>query len=66
MTEKKQYIHYGSDHFSMEKFKEIQNKLNDHSWQNKPNYGLWASPVDAEYGWADWCKGEEFHTDRLD
>jgi hypothetical protein len=21
---------------------------------------LWASPVDAEYGWREWCKAEDF------
>ena len=26
----------------------------------KPTGGLWASPVDASYGWRDWCEQESF------
>jgi len=27
---------------------------------NKPPYGLWASAVDSEFGWREWCEGEGF------
>lgn len=26
----------------------------------KPFGGLWASPVDSEFGWKDWCEAENF------
>jgi len=26
----------------------------------KPLGGLWASPVDASYGWREWCRDENF------
>lgn len=26
----------------------------------KPQGGLWASPVDSEFGWPDWCRVENF------
>lgn len=26
----------------------------------KPDEGFWGSPVDAEYGWKEWCENEEF------
>lgn len=32
-------------------------------WAEKPspkNFGLWASHVDAEFGWKDWATGEDF------
>ena len=37
------YIHYGCTSFDKLKFQEIKG-------------GLWASPIDAEYGWKDWCE----------
>jgi hypothetical protein len=29
-------------------------------YSSKPNGGLWASAVDATWGWKDWCKSEKF------
>jgi len=26
----------------------------------KPDKGFWGSPVDARYGWKEWCENEEF------
>lgn len=62
----KTYIHYGSDVFDMEKFNSIKDLKRDNRGINKPDFGLWASPVDTDFGWKDWCEGEEFHLDRLD
>lgn len=62
----KSYIHYGADAFSMEKFEERRQNPHNNRYINKPPYGLWASPIDADLGWKDWCEAEEFHTDRLD
>jgi hypothetical protein len=31
----------------------------------KPLGGLWASPVDAQFGWAAWCEAENFRLERL-
>lgn len=42
------YIHYGSKQFDISKFEPIRN------WWNKPHGGLWASPVNAVYGWKRW------------
>jgi hypothetical protein len=50
------YVHYGHDHFDREKFQEIKNE----PYFCKPKGGLWASPVNAEYGWKDWCEAENF------
>ena len=51
-----QYIHYGHKAFSTEKFQRIKNA----PMFPKPNGGLWASPINAKYGWRDWCEAENF------
>ncbi len=30
------------------------------NWYTKPTGGLWASPIDSEYGWVDWGRDNEF------
>lgn len=50
------YIHYGHKEFDPQKFQEIKNA----PMLPKPKGGLWASPVDAGYGWKDWCEAENF------
>ena len=52
----KEYIHFGHERFDREKFQEIKNEL----YFCKPKGGLWASPVDAPFGWKDWCEAEEY------
>ena len=44
------YIHYGHKEFDISKFKQVENQLG----MPKPTGGLWASSVDAEYGWKEW------------
>jgi hypothetical protein len=56
------YIHYGADHYDDSKFKPISNY---NSLINKPKGGFWASPVNTNWGWKEWCESEEFYTDRL-
>lgn len=55
------YIHYGTDKFIPSKFDPITNILG----RNKPHGGLWASRIDANYGWDKWCKDNEFHIEKL-
>lgn len=50
------YIHYGHKNFEPEKFQGIKNV----PMFPKPRGGLWASPINAEYGWRDWCEAESF------
>lgn len=52
----KTYIHYGHTKFDREAFRPIHNRRSF----TKPEGGLWASPVDAEFGWKQWCDREEF------
>lgn len=60
--EKVRYIHYGSDKFEKWKFHKIRNP----DWGNKPLCGgLWASRVNADYDWKEWCEKEGFRTERL-
>mgnify|MGYP001623704021 CR=1 FL=1 len=49
------YIHYGHKHFDPNSFVEIKNTM----W-NKPAGGLWASDINAKYGWKSWCEDENF------
>ena len=48
------YIHYGHKQFLKQRFTEIYN-----DWV-KPVGGLWASDVNAKYGWKQWCENENF------
>jgi hypothetical protein len=60
---KQQYIHYGADSYNKLKFKKV---VGSHIGINKPIGGLWASPVDSNWGWINWCKQNKYHTERLD
>lgn len=62
----KTYIAYGASEYDPAKFRPVDP---DNRWgivNNKPAGGLWASPVDSGYGWADWCRAEEFNVKSLD
>lgn len=50
------YIHYGSTSFDPAKGFPIQNR----DYWVKPKGGLWASRIDASYGWKAWCERKEF------
>lgn len=50
------YIHYGCNAFDINKFTAPRNR----KYFNKPFGGLWASRMDAEYGWKQWCEAENF------
>ena len=52
----KNYIHYGHTKFDKSMF----NKIKNVDCSTKPKGGLWASDVEAEHGWKDWCEAEEF------
>ena len=43
------YIHHGASQYDPSKFKAVKNMLAF----TKPEGGLWASPVDAPFGWAE-------------
>lgn len=57
------YIHYGSNKFDKDKFLRVKNC--DHDWTKPQEGGFWASRVDAEYGWRQWCEREDFHINNL-
>lgn len=50
------YIHYGHTSFNKDLFTKITNEVP----MSKPKGGLWASDINAKYGWKDWCKSENF------
>lgn len=47
--------YYGKTSLDPSKMTPIQN-----GESFKPLGGLWSSPVDSRYGWADWCHGEDY------
>lgn len=53
-----EFITYGF-HLKKEKFNPLA-KENPKFRLNKPNGGVWGSPVDSRWGWKDWCISEEF------
>lgn len=55
-----EYIHYGSSHFDP-LLMTNRPKSNITTCINKPNAGLWASPVNSNWGWKDWCESEQFY-----
>lgn len=56
-----QYIHYGHNEFNKNKFQPIKNRLDI----SKPLGGLWASRVDSNNGWKNWCESSEFAIEHL-
>jgi len=50
------YIHYGSTNFNKQLFTPIKN----HEFLSKPKGGLWGSPIEANFGWKEWCEAENF------
>lgn len=52
----KQYIHYGSKNFEPGGIGKVVNI----PYFTKPGGGMWASPIDAEYGWKEWNKDQDF------
>lgn len=55
------YIHYGSLIFNKALFRPITNN----NYFNKPDGGLWASPVISDFGWKEWCESNSFRLDKL-
>lgn len=55
MVNIKTYIHYGSTKFSNDEWEPIRNE----NWI-KPHGGLWASAIDASYGWKDWNENSDY------
>ena len=51
----KEYIHYGHTEFNLD---EVQKSVP--SIKSKPDKGIWASPVDTDWGWKDWCESEDW------
>lgn len=54
------YVHYGDDEFDPDLVTE-KGILSDWAYGilMKPK-GLWAAPVDAKFGWKEWCTSEDF------
>ena len=57
MKQNREFVVYGKT-IDSKKFVKPHNGHNQ--FLNKPDGGLWASPVDSEWGWCDWCSSEDF------
>ena len=53
-----QYIHYGNDHMDVNY--NYDTDIEKNTLKCKPPYGVWASRVDSNFGWKDWCEAEDF------
>lgn len=62
MSKTATYIHYGHDKFDIDKFVAPKSR----HYLNKPRGGLWASRIDAKYGWKQWNSESGFTTCRED
>lgn len=59
------YIHYGSSSFDLNKFGAVKNYTD--MWNKPDPYTcLWASPIDSENSWTQWCKDNLFRLDELE
>lgn len=54
------YIHYGNDKFEINKFETISN---DSRIPTKPSGGFWASRVDSNYSWKNYCIKQRYDID---
>lgn len=59
------FISYGTDKFDPNKLKPINYKTLRTTFFNKPIGGLWASPLDSDNGWADWCYEKQYNIKNL-
>ncbi len=51
-----EYIHFGSKCFDRAMCETIKNR----EYFNKPFGGLWASAVNAKFGWKEWCSANNY------
>ena len=54
------YVHYGTDTFDKDLVTSIK-KVHP----SKPDRGIWASRIDCDYGWKQFCLNEGYHIDSL-
>ena len=59
------FISYGTDEFDINNFRKPIFDSKRAMINNKPVGGLWASPIDAQYGWVDFCDCNSFHLKTL-
>jgi hypothetical protein len=59
------FISYGTDMFDINNFRKPVFNSPRALMLNKPVGGLWASPINAEYGWVDFCDRNAFELQTL-
>ena len=58
------FIHYGSEKFDSDRFVKPTNR--SPLWVKPLDGGLWASPVESEDNWRNWCVDNDIFLDRLE
>lgn len=61
----KVFISYGTNNYDSSMVKPIDVNSRWGKSVNKPHGGLWASPVDSEFGWGDFCNRDAFNLKAL-
>lgn len=56
----KKYVAYLNEKFNREKIEKNNELPKETMTMNKPRHSFWASPVNAEYGWKEWCENNNF------
>ena len=60
ITDDREYITYLKiNHFPFKK-DYIITSIGEPSFLNKPDLAFWGSPLNASYGWKDWCEDNNF------
>ena len=60
------WIAYGTDKFDSKQSRPVDFYSLPCRTNNKPYGGVWASPLESKWGWADFCDSEEFRLRTLD
>lgn len=60
------FIHYGANHFNLNKFKSILETDAKHRYFiNRRQGGLWASPIKSNNSWRDYCKRDRWNLENF-
>lgn len=59
------FVAYGTDKYDINKFTNVDVNNIFSLTRNKPSGGLWASPIDSEFGWGQFCNSEGFRLKTL-
>ena len=59
------FVAFGSEKFDLNKVRPVNLSSKRTLMRNKPEGGVWASPLTSKNGWADWCNSNKFRLKSL-